>query len=497
MTGTSREWTEDEVESASVLMTLYGRFIEVWRQKEAIVQRNRMTRLLIRNAGHEVRTPLNSIINYLEAALEEKLDERARFHLKKSLEASKSLVFVVNDLLHLTEAEGGSIAVHEANVNLRSMISEVAAAFKGELDRKGLETELQVEAAVPQIVKCDPNGLRQVLSNLLANAVQGSDQGCIRIALSHVTTTESNLSVHISVKDEGLGLSEQQLDGIFQDFEQILDDEDTMASTEATDAANDLRTKTLGIGLGLATAARFVRLNHGQIIMSSEGAGQGTTVSITIPVRDAAESSLAQRRSASQALLPTPPTERLHQPPHAVGSHASAEFGTTQGPPKPLETSSSVSSSASTLPTPSQIVPSPSSSVSSQSRYPFPITALLDGRQKFSILVAEDNPLNSRLLETRLKKRGHDVQIAADGKACFEVFKSNHGAFDIILMDIQMPLLDGVEATKLIREFESSLSTPMAFPQHMAAYGRVPIVAVSASLSEERVHEFNGRPCGF
>lgn len=89
-------------------MTLYGRFIGVWRQKEAIVQRNRMTRLLIRNAGHEVRTPLNSIINYLEVALEEKLDERARFHLKKSLEASKSLVFVVNDLLHLTEAEGGA-----------------------------------------------------------------------------------------------------------------------------------------------------------------------------------------------------------------------------------------------------------------------------------------------------------------------------------------------------------------------------------------------------
>ena len=75
-------------------------------QKEAIVQRNRMTRLLIRNAGHEVRTPLNSIINYLEVALEEALDQRARYHSQRSLQASKSLVCVVNDLLNLTEAEG-------------------------------------------------------------------------------------------------------------------------------------------------------------------------------------------------------------------------------------------------------------------------------------------------------------------------------------------------------------------------------------------------------
>jgi signal transduction histidine kinase len=100
------------VESATILSVLYGRFIEVWRQKEAVVQKNRMTRLLIRNAGHEVRTPLNSIINYLEVALEETLGEPARHNLQKSLQASKSLVFVVNDLLNLTEAEDSDFSVH-------------------------------------------------------------------------------------------------------------------------------------------------------------------------------------------------------------------------------------------------------------------------------------------------------------------------------------------------------------------------------------------------
>lgn len=206
----------------------------------------------------------------------------------------------------------------------------MVAAFKGELDRKGLEIEIQDEVAVPQIVRCDPNGFRQVLSNLLANAIQSSDRGRIHIALSQTTTTEGNLSIQISVKDEGLRLSEQQLDSIFRDFEHILDDDDPVTTTEAiaeaTNTAEDLRTITPGIGLGLATAARFVRLNQGQIIMSSNGAGQGTTVSITIPVRETAEPNIAQRRFASQNLLPTPPTEKPHQPLCTVGSQEFTEL---------------------------------------------------------------------------------------------------------------------------------------------------------------------------
>jgi signal transduction histidine kinase len=174
-----------------VLSTLYGRFIEVWRQKEAIVQKNRMTRLLIRNAGHEgeillcqmqyyifshnsVRTPLNSIINYLEVALEEVLDERARQHLQRSLQASKSLVFQVNDLLNLTEAEESEFDAHEDNVDLKAMIVEVIASFTNGSSRKRPEIELIQDESVPTIVRTDPSMLRQVISNLLTNAIEHS-----------------------------------------------------------------------------------------------------------------------------------------------------------------------------------------------------------------------------------------------------------------------------------------------------------------------------------
>ena len=123
-----------------------------------------------------MRTPLNSIINYLEVALEEVLDERARQHLQRSLQASKSLVFQVNDLLNLTEAEESDFDVHEDNVDLKNMIIEVIASFKSGSSREHLEIELIADEAVPTIVRTDPSMLRQVISNLLTNAIEHSKE---------------------------------------------------------------------------------------------------------------------------------------------------------------------------------------------------------------------------------------------------------------------------------------------------------------------------------
>ena len=105
--GKCREWTEEEIETAAVLCLVYGKFIEVWRQKEAALQNSQLTRLLLANSAHEVRTPLNAIINYLEIALEGALDTETRDNLAKSHSASKSLIYVINDLLDLTKTEEG------------------------------------------------------------------------------------------------------------------------------------------------------------------------------------------------------------------------------------------------------------------------------------------------------------------------------------------------------------------------------------------------------
>lgn len=375
-----------------------------------------MTRLLIRNAGHEVRTPLSSIINYLEVALEESLDERARLHLQRSLQASKSLVSVVNDLLNLTEVEGKvDFRIHETDVELNTTIAEVVVAFKDEAARKNLNIQVERDPTTPDTVRCDPNGIRQVLSNLLANAVQNSDNSYIYISMDHIKSTEANSWIKITFRDEGKGLLEHELDSIFQDFEQILDDEEVLNQV----GEEKSKSKPLEIGLGLATAARFVRVNFGQIKISSEGQGKGVTVSITMPFRKALDDPSPRRGLSTNASLslPTPLLDTLPRsprtPPSTTGSMLKSET---------LETTS----------------PTASTPDSSMDRYPFPTVASTREEKALNVLVAEDNPLNSRLLDTRLKRRGHSVQIAADGTACLTLFQNSSEVFDIILMDIQV-----------------------------------------------------------
>ncbi|KAF8855950.1 hypothetical protein BDZ45DRAFT_594901 [Acephala macrosclerotiorum] len=466
--GTSREWTEDQLESAGALLTLYGRFIEVWRQKEAIVQKNRMTRLLIQNAGHEVRTPLSSIINYLEVALEDTLDEGARLNLQRSLQASKSLVFAVNDLLNLTQVEDSIYNMHQDYIDLKAMIRSVVIAFKPETSRKNLEIVVDADQTIPSIVKSDPTGLRQVITNLFANAIQQSEAGRISISLRCISTTDDHVLIEISLQDEGRGLTELQLDSIFQDFEKILDDEDNGNETStSTNDAKFLQTQNTVIGLGLALTARFVRLNNGQISMSSAGLGKGTKVSITIPFHKASiQPSLVATLNATQSLLPTPPNIT------DLSSEARTSFF------GPLQSPSVLSASDQSILSP-ELLSTPPSPLSKSAHFPF---------DKLNILVAEDNPLNSRLLQTRLSRKGHGVQVSVDGQSCANAFKQNPTLFDIILMDIQMPLVDGIESTRLIREFERS-TTPPSSPK-VTAYGRIPIIAVSASLVERSQREY-------
>ncbi|KUJ12195.1 uncharacterized protein LY89DRAFT_593827 [Mollisia scopiformis] len=475
--GTSANWTEDQLESAAVLLTLYSRFIEVWRQKEAIVQKNRMTRILIQNAGHEARTPLNSIINYLEIVLEDNLDKRARLHLQRSLQASKSLVFVVNDLLNLTEVEDAVYNMYQEYIDLKALMRSLVTAFEPESSRKNLKVVLNADDTIPSIVKCNGSDLRQVISNLLANAIQHSEDGYINMSLRCTGTSDLYVFTEISIEDKGRGLEKSQLDNLFQDFEKILDDEDgeSTSTTSANDAAY-LKTINTQIGLGLALTARFVRLNNGQIAISSAGLGRGAKVSITVPFHKASIQPRHATLNPTQfkvnvSNLPTPPTP----------SEPSAQARTSFFSPilSPITTSYSDFGQVSVP----GILESPTDPTSPMS----PETDL--EVDKLNILVAEDNPLNSRLLQTRLSRKGHGVQVAVDGQACADAFKQNTMLFDIILMDIQMPLVSGVESTRIIRDFERVHSPPSS--PKVSAYGRIPIIAVSASLVEKSKLEYS------
>lgn len=418
--GMSKEWTEDHLETAVVLGLLYGRFIEIWRQKESASQNNRLTRLLIRNSSHEVRTPLNAIVNYLEMALENKLDDSTRDILMKAHKASRSLIYVIDDLLNLTKVEDGPITSVEETFDLGATVSEVITAFQKEAMRKGLDLTVSTQQGIPEMVKGDASRLRQVLSNLTSNAFQHSIQGSIKVDIRLVRARENSSIVAITVQDVGVGMSESQLDDLFQEFEEVIDDESSPISESATPSGEGGP-----LGIGLAVVARYVRNMKGQIRVHSEP-GKGTIFGIELPFEHASPQ--------------TPTGFNISEP--------------------------------------------------SSSRYPFPPMANVppststNQRDSLSVLIAEDNPINSRLLARRLVKLGHQVHLAQDGQECHDHFAAGPQQVDVILMDIQMPLVDGITSTEMIRRLEKEVV------ELKKTRPRVPIIAVSASLSEDNRFEY-------
>ncbi|KAF7885871.1 uncharacterized protein EAF02_004380 [Botrytis sinoallii] len=554
--GTSREWTREQgwfipqpelidgLSPAGVLSALYGRFIEVWRQKEAIVQQNRMTRLLIRQAGAEVRNPLNAIIGYLEIALEEVLDDQARLHLEKSLGASRSLIFVVNDLLNLTEAEGEDPEMSHDSVVLAEMMNDVIRDFGDECQKKSLNIRFAEITDIPAVVKCDGVRLRQMITNLLSNTVKHSIAGDAVVGLKMLNLMMIRLELRCSLLT--MVLDSPKLDGIFQDFEKVLDDDDDI------DEQPCLNGEKSSIGLGLAVAARFVRLNDGKITINTEP-GHGTTVTVSIPFRksegghhfaartprkDAPALSISTESPNSENDIQCGTPERFQVPPFtplkdpfltskteiidspssiptpSTCLHSSPSISHPLSTPlkDPFLTSTTeIIDSPSSTPTPSTcshssppLSTSLSTSLSTKSvttnpdyqlQYPFPIMELPPQPEirNLNVLVAEDNPLNSRLLEERLRKRGHMVTVKINGQACAEAVMATPDGFDIILMDIQMPILNGFSSTTLIRSFLTSTFPVPPISPRAALYGRLPIIAVSASLEETKRDEYIDR----
>ena len=210
--GLSKDWTEDQLETAAVLSLLYGRFIEIWRQKDAAGQSDRMTRLLIRNSSHEVRTPLNAIVNYLEMALENPIDDTTRDILGKAHKASRSLIYVIDDLLNLTKAEEGPINSPDETFDLGVTVSDVITQFRKEAMRKSLDLTVSTHQGIPEMVKGDASRLRQVLSNVVSNAFQHCIEGGIKVDIRPIKTRELSSVIGITVQDAGIGMSESQLD---------------------------------------------------------------------------------------------------------------------------------------------------------------------------------------------------------------------------------------------------------------------------------------------
>jgi light-regulated signal transduction histidine kinase (bacteriophytochrome) len=340
--GKCREWTEDQVETAAVLCLVYGKFIEVWRQKEEALQNSRLTRLLLANSAHEVRTPLNAIINYLEIALEGSLDQETRDNLARSHSASKSLIYVINDLLDLTKTEEGNELVKDEVFDLPACIREATQPFENDAKRKGITYEVVEYPGLPRLVYGDQRRVRQAVTNLTANAVQSTTKGSVRIEVYVVEVQDRHVRIEIVVEDTGKGMSEKKVDALFRELEQVTTelDEDSLNPDGQHD--DQLQPKTKTLGLGLAVVARFVRNMDGQLRLKSER-GRGSRFVVQLPFDFPADDSNAATgstesvagTSASNAASIASVSTSI--PPSQPGEVMLVDRGSISSPANPLE----------------------------------------------------------------------------------------------------------------------------------------------------------------
>lgn len=330
------------------------------------------------NMSHEIRTPMNTVIGFAEVALQNKeLPPDVREHIRTILSSGRHLLNIINDILDFSKIEAGKVELESVCFNLPFAVQETLQTIGLRASEKGLKIELHLAPDLPQFYSGDPNRLRQVILNLVGNAVKFTEVGKISVLIEKA---EGNDMLHFAISDTGIGMTREQTEKVFDSFCQA----DTTTSRRFG-----------GTGLGTTISKQIVEMMGGRIWVESQ-LGIGSTFHFTVRLVEATqqESCLYQER-----------------------------------PQQTLD-------------------------------YFSP--------RCFNVLLAEDIEANATLARLRLEQQGHQVAWVKNGQEAVEAFK--RGGFDLILMDLQMPVLDGINATIQIRQLEQDSGS------------RIPILALTASV---------------
>jgi signal transduction histidine kinase/ActR/RegA family two-component response regulator len=345
---------------------------ELLAAKRIAEEASRAKSEFLANMSHEIRTPMNGIIGMTDLALMTPLADTQRDYLQTVRNSAESLLVIINDILDFSKIEAGKLEIAAVDFSLRTLLGDTLKPMVIRAEEKRLRLTVDVGPEVPDAIVGDPIRLRQVLVNLVSNALKFTDAGEILVRIVHDLEADgARVTLHVSVVDTGIGIAEDKQVAIFQAF--------TQADGSTTRVYG-------GTGLGLTISGQLVSLMGGQIqVESTPGRGSAFYFSITVAL---ASSPVAVKTA-----------------------------------PKPA--------------------------------------APVLGTRQLRVLVAEDNIVNRRLAEYLLRLRGHQPSMVVNGREAVEAL--DRASFDVVLMDLQMPEMDGFAATAAIRarERESGARTPI------------------------------------
>ena len=350
--------------------------------EQARVARNEF----LTNMSHEIRTPMNGVIGMAQLLRTTPLDATQKEYLDCLETSAKSLMYLINDIIDLSKIEDGRIELEQVDFSLRGTINNIIKTQHSDLHTKGLDLLIDIPHTVPDALRGDQLHTKQIILNLLGNAIKFTTKGTIRIVVAVIEQHDDQVLLQLSINDTGIGIDNDELAKLFEPFQQ-----------KKTAASRKLGTK----GLGLSISRRLVELMGGRIWAEST-VSVGSSFHLALPF-------IVARRTAA--------TSEIQEERDTLSSQ-------WEGP-------------------------------------------------ALQILLAEDNAINLKFAVTILERMGHQVTSTNNGKEALQLWRQ--GAFDLILMDIQMPLLNGSAATSAIRKDEQNSG------------GHIPIIALTAhALQEEK-----------